>query len=392
MRRRTIAAVALGTMVALGAAEVLIRTFAPRRTIEVLTGLYPAMFEESEYLPYRLRKSYQGRLARDEFDTAIHINSLGYRDDEFSVRTGGAYRVLAVGDSFTFGWGVEAEETYAAGLERALAARGLSRPVEVINAGFAACYSPDTYYLYLKREGLALQPDLVVVGVFVGNDLDSDAAFENEWVETDAEGLPLRIRNTQSQVVGHNLLPRDIPLRYRTPVLHRLHLFQAVADAWWALKPMVMSAAPAWLPVVHAAQTPEEQVPYIYRAQYAERTERVRARVESVFAGMKRLADAAGVPIVFMIIPDRVQLSATAFAGLPAEVGKPQRLLIEFFEREGMAYVDLLPWLREQAGGGELYFPLDAHWNARGHGLAAERLSMLVSDRLADGRTKEKPE
>lgn len=73
-------------------------------------------------------------------------------------------------------------------------------------------------------------------------------------------------------------------------------------------------------------------------------------------------------------------------------MGKPQRLLIDFFDREDILYLDLWPWLKEHAGGRELYFPLDAHWNALGHSLAAERLSMLVAERLADGRTKEKPE
>jgi lysophospholipase L1-like esterase len=379
--RKTVA-VLLSSVLSLLVAEVLLRTFAPRRTIEVLAGIYPAMFKESDYLPYRLRENYQGRLATAEFDTRIRINSLGYRGDEFGLAKGDAFRILVIGDSFTFGWGVEETEAYPYRLQQQLAKQYPSRRIEVINAGFAACYSPDTYYLYLEREGLALHPDLIVVGVFVGNDLDSDAAFEHEWTEQDAAGLPLAIQSRDSRVVGNRLLPREVPFRYRAPLLHRLHLFQAVADVWWAVKPRLMSVISevAGPPVIlHAAAAPEdERVPYIYRVNYADRTETVMKRVQSLFAGMKRLAAEAGVPLYFMLIPDQVQFADKAFDGLPAEIGKPQRLLAEFFEREGLLFVDLLPYLRERAAGSSLYFPGDLHWNARGHALAAERLASAL--------------
>jgi hypothetical protein len=56
--------------------------------------------------------------------------------------------------------------------------------------------------LYLKREGLALEPDLILVGLFVRDDLDSDAASRHEWIEQDADDLPLRIRDADSEVAG----------------------------------------------------------------------------------------------------------------------------------------------------------------------------------------------
>jgi lysophospholipase L1-like esterase len=371
----------LSIALSLAIAEVLLRTFAPRRTIEVLAGAYPAMFEESDYLPYRLRSGYRGRLATDEFDTTIRINSRGYRGDEFASRADDAFRVLAIGDSFTFGWGVEDTETYASRLERLLS-RG-SRRVEVINAGFVAGYSPDTYYLYMKREGLALDPDLIVVGVYVGNDLDSAAAFENEWVEQDAEGLPLSIRNTTVQVVDNMLLPRVVPLRYRVPFLHRLHTFQGIADLWWALKGSALFSSFGAATTLHAADASDERVPFMYRLTYAERTEAVVKRVTSLFRGMKRLAHEADVPLVVMIIPEQIQLRANAFDGLPADIRKPQRVLSELLEREGLAYVDLLPTFAQATVSQPLYLPKDGHWSVAGHSLGAERLADALEPYLA---------
>ena len=374
MKRRQFVAILLSSVLALAVAEVLTRTFAPRRTIEVLAGAYPAMFGESDYLPYRLRPGYRGRLATDEFDTTVRINARGYRGEEFSSQRTDGFRILAIGDSFTFGWGVEDTETYASQLKQLLSVRDPSPAIDVINAGFAAGYSPDTYYLYLKREGLAVNPDLVIVGVYVGNDLDSPAAFENEWLEQDADGLPLRILNRNSHVVGNMLLPRDVPLRYRVPLLHRLHLFQGVADLWWMVRAAQRSSLLGAATLHAASSANDESVPYIYRTTYAERTNTVMRRVESLFRGMKSVAAEAQVPLLFMIIPEQVQMSTAAFSGLPAEIDKPQRLLREFFDREHLPYIDLLPSLREAAAGGALYFPRDGHWNAAGHAAGARQL------------------
>lgn len=375
-----IAAILIGTLVALAAAEVVVRTFFPRRTIEVLTSFYPAMFTPSDELPYRLRPNFSGRLAQGEFDTRIRINNLGYRGDDFPAAKGDAFRVLIAGDSFTFGWGVNDAEAYPATLQARLAAAMPERHPQVINAGFAACYSPDTYYLYLKREGLQLAPDVIVIGLYIGNDLDNPAASENEWTAVDNEGLPLRIQNRETHVVGNVYMPRYVPFRYRVPVLNRLHLFQAIADAWWELKPRLTSLTTAT--VVHAQGEPETAVPYIYRTSYAERTNEVLARVKTLLKASKARADGAGIPLYVMLIPEDLQMNPSAFDGLPAEIDKPQRLLKEFFDAAGIRHLDLLPWLRERAAGRPIYFPGDRHWNALGHALAAERLADFLAAEL----------
>jgi len=383
-RARRAAAFLLSLAVSFVVAETLLRRFAPQRTVESLAGLYPAMFEESEYLPYRLRENYRGRLATSEFDTRIHINALGYRGEDFTFDKGDRRRILVIGDSQTFGWGVEDWETYSYRLQQLLSKKFPSGHLQVINAGFAACYSPDTYYLYLKREGLALEPDLVIVGIFVGNDLDSAAAFENEWTEQDAAGLPLRIRGRTSQVVGNLLLPREIPLRYRLPVVSRSHLFQGLVQIWWNLRPKLANWQ-AYLPLVQvramavAPDRLEEQVPPIYRLHYTDQTENVMNRVQWLLLGMKQLASEARVPLYVLLIPEQSQLLENAYSGLPADVGKPQRLLGQFFERERIKYLDLLPLLRGKAAGRPLYFPADRHWNQLGHQLAADALADFVS-------------
>ena len=355
----------LGVAVALGAGEAVLRVLRPQSTLARLMMNEPAMFRPSDVLPYELRPGYVGRLKRGTYDVAIRINREGYRSPEFSPDAKKPVRILAVGDSFTFGWGVEAEDAYPQRLERLLAAQS-DADVEVINAGFAAGYSPDTYYLFLKNRGLALHPDLIVVGFFVGNDIDHVRAFENEWTEVDGEGLPLRIINVDSKVDEGWLVSRHRPLRYEIPVLRDLHLFQMAAGAVqrFAVGPLT------------AGERSAGEIPFVFRAAYEERTQRLVERVQRLFRGMKRVADEHRVPLCVLLIPDVAQLVASGSEAMgAADWEKPQRLFRAFFDEEHIPYLDLLAEMRVQNAADDLYIRNDFHWSRKGHELAARRLA-----------------
>lgn len=70
-------------------------------------------------------------------------------------------RILAVGDSFTYGLGVAANETFVARL-------GVAHDAETINAGVNG-YGVDQSLLMWESEGRPLQPDIVLLGLFVGD-------------------------------------------------------------------------------------------------------------------------------------------------------------------------------------------------------------------------------
>ena len=95
----------------------------------------------------------------------IDINSLGFRDREFSAeKPEGELRILAIGDSFTFGSGVQLEDTWPQLLESLLREQ-TERPVEVINAGYAGGHWPPTYAPWLASDGIELDPDVVIIGL-----------------------------------------------------------------------------------------------------------------------------------------------------------------------------------------------------------------------------------
>lgn len=86
------------------------------------------------------------------------------------------YRVLCLGASPTFGWGVNYEETYAAVAETSLRQAGLS--VEVINGGQIGFSSYQGKWL-LRRELADLQPRVVTIA-YVINDIDTYRFFRSD--------------------------------------------------------------------------------------------------------------------------------------------------------------------------------------------------------------------
>lgn len=109
------------------------------------------------------------RYQTSEFDITATINNLGFRDHRFDAKRDTTYRIVVIGDSFTFGWGVQGDEAWPKVLERTLRARGVS--VEVANLGKPGA-GPADYADAAERALPVLKPDLVVVGVLQGEDLE----------------------------------------------------------------------------------------------------------------------------------------------------------------------------------------------------------------------------
>lgn len=101
----------------------------------------------------------------------VQINSQGLRDYEFSLsKPAGVYRIMLLGDSTTFGWGVPLKDTTAKILERNLNAQHIPGydHVEVLNAGVGN-YDTVQEVTYYETRGRAFHPDLVVLVYFIND-------------------------------------------------------------------------------------------------------------------------------------------------------------------------------------------------------------------------------
>ena len=133
----------------------------------------------------------------------IQVNSQGTRGREFQIeKPDNVIRILSVGDSRTFGWGLQEADTYNGRLEKLLAQRlpdGME--VEVINAGVNA-WSYAQIFVYLRDIGLNYNPDVVLV------------AGANAWTQFSEGNSQQFIDDFRRRVWLKNILRRSAIYHY----------------------------------------------------------------------------------------------------------------------------------------------------------------------------------
>lgn len=115
-------------------------------------------------LGWKLKPGSYGRHKTTKgIDVLYKINNQGFRDDVDYQKQKNKKRIIVFGDSFVFGFGVENHNTFPKILEKLT-------NYEVLNFGVVG-YDPGQYFLSLKNEGLSYQPDIVIYGIYLGNDI-----------------------------------------------------------------------------------------------------------------------------------------------------------------------------------------------------------------------------
>ena len=158
-------ALALPLLLCLGLGELLARRLDPN--LRRLEGLRNPFWVRHPTRGHALHPNFQGSSV---WGVPFRINAFGFRGPELAPRKpAGVFRVLLLGDSIVMGSGASERDTLPAILEQTLSRRRPERKFEVINAGVSGYGLPEEY-LVLKEDGLALSPDLVVLG-FCLNDV-----------------------------------------------------------------------------------------------------------------------------------------------------------------------------------------------------------------------------
>jgi len=159
--------------------------------------------EPDPQLVYRQRpglsKTYQG--------VQVNINAQGLRERPITPKAPGVKRVLLLGDSVTFGWGVKVDDTFGRVAERELTQR-LGVPIRTINSGVCG-YNTDQELAFLRREGEILAPDVIVL-MYVDNDVDPAAtdfvSMRKRWFHPQGASAVL-LKYSWLYRLYHTLLP-----------------------------------------------------------------------------------------------------------------------------------------------------------------------------------------
>jgi len=94
------------------------------------------------------------------------VNSYGLSDYNYSYyKPKGVFRIIALGDSMTFGHGVDIDESWPKQLEKKLNQLNTSREFEVLNFGKVGANTKEELDLF-KKEGIKYNPDLIILQIY----------------------------------------------------------------------------------------------------------------------------------------------------------------------------------------------------------------------------------
>lgn len=354
--------VATNVLVALVAAELVLRA---------------AFLVRGDALPWLYDKpSFWDR--KIDFEAfGVEPNSLGYNDREFAVDKGEALRIATVGDSF-FVAAVPRHYGVIRQMDDELARLRPGAPPEVYNFAIMAT-APWDYLEILRQEALGFDPDVVVLGIYVGNDIKKPAQVH-----------PLEKRS----FALYRLLASVARLQQARSVAARgdfldITTIERTDEEYW-YGGLVPNLWPRDIYLGNAANFLELCLPN----PGAHREEEWRSTLQAI-AETRGLVEATGARFYVVISPDHVQISqelrdeiaSTFGVGLaPFDLEYPQRRLMDFCAESGLECLDLLPTFQaegDRSGDPDsLYLPSDNHWSAQGNWLAGRAIAEWLEPRL----------
>ncbi|TAJ36656.1 MAG: hypothetical protein EPO55_21100 [Reyranella sp.] len=262
-----------------------------------------------------------------DYDVAVRINRHGLRDDK-DIAEATAGDLVVVGDSFAWGWGVEAPDRFSERLQVLTGRRAYNLATPTDLAGYAA--------LLDYAQSLGARIGQVVLAVCLENDLGPYDGGEERTED-----------RTQGPGWKQWLTERSATYLLLTTVIHQTPRLKALAVGVGAIVPNLEGMA---------------------RNVYDPAVIDASADMLQALATRYRL--------LVLLIPSR----ALWIGDSRATEDRIHQALVAALIGRGVAVLDLRPPL--EAGGTPLvyHFANDGHWNARGHRLAAEAIAMCLAD------------
>ena len=273
--------------------------------------------------------------------TNLNLGDIGFRGGSL----GGPAWAVAVGDSFTFGVGMDQQNTWVAILAQALGK-------DIINLGIPS-QGPPQYTRILKRYGLPLHPRVVFYG-FYYNDLNS----ANRFNRFQRNRLPVS-RYLRQYSILYNLIHESRP--------------QAAAE-----EGEPASGDGAQLNIV------AEDVRRSLARQNRNFEQRWKLTAKEIDDAIQASKDAQ-VEMVMLYLPSRwevywEQLKAQQQLADELDIDRLRRTVEEYCGQRKLTCFDLTAVLKREAQQGkQLYFPIDGHWNQAGNRIVAEALQKFLA-------------
>ena len=287
----------------------------------------------------RPRSRRAGSAAAGPWETRTvvgHINRYGLRGPAVDLtKPPGTFRILILGDSFTFGAGVADDEPFAAKLETLLnegrVGNSFGRRYETINAGVSG-YNTMDEVTYLQKRWLAFDPDLILLTFYL-NDAYDDARF-----------APLIMGGAIGETLGAPaLLSRSRVMEWATNAWKR----------WWTAR----------------------RIKHIYRSQFSDTPEiegHNWKNCQEALAQAAAISEERGIRLALVIFPELYELNKDyPFRSIHARVREAGEML-------GIPVLDLIENFQGHDPTKLWVHITDHHPNALAHATAAHAIARFL--------------
>lgn len=332
---------------------------------------FQGLFVSDPDVGFRLQPGARIQFATREFKTDIAINNAGVRDDDdLGPKGADERRIVILGDSLVMSVQVPQRAAFPELLERRLNQRSSSPSYRVLNAGVQG-YGPVQELLWFRKFGAGLQPDVVIVTVFVANDAE-DAYASRVALNPEQQSQQDRLQETLTialrRTVRRSMVLQIIRARANAVLGH----FRPRAAA----APPYQSYAADPLPWVNDAF-----------AIAADCVRQIAAHAETL-----------GARTMVVLMPARFQLVDADYENLRRAVADAHGELVRDAATDrfaaalnglGLPVLDLLPALRNGGPGIDLFFQYNVHLTPRGHEVVAAALETFLDRHRPDAAIRD---
>jgi lysophospholipase L1-like esterase len=334
-----------GILVFLLISELALMIFVPHlKPTGHMKGIF---FEHDSTLGWKGVPNATGVFSTEAFTMNITLNSKGLRDtDDYSYNNENVTRIVVLGDSFTWGEGVNNSQIYTEFLENKL------DKAEVINTGHVG-YSTAQELLFLKYEGVKYSPDLVIL-LFCKNDLTDNVATSTGYYPR-----PVFAIDENNNTFLTNVPLPEISLfgKIKAYLTYHSHLSYFVYERLERSMSLQNIFAPMGL-IQKRYASDEKEIQYNWRLEYAL---------------LNEINNISNNNLIIIAISDE------------------GNNLSKFCNANEIYFLNLQPEFEKQSSKGkQLLIPIDLHWNEAGHRLATELIyNKLIEEKLVPvGGTK----
>ena len=309
----------------------------------------------------------------------------GYLDKNSFNKPQGTFRILGLGDSFAVS-DCPLKTNYHNYLSRSLKAAGYEH-TEVLNAGIPGI-GPGYYWHVLKKYGDKWQPDLVLLGFFVGNDFEEYDFIMQRGPFIHEPYDPLRrwagylqFRNLwlYKMIRGKLIVAKELRRRAEEKKTAKKAQEGTFSDQ-------------GYLEI-------EKNRIWIFAKDKQARLKKVWPKDTAILLKIQDWCVRRKVPLVIAIFPDQFQVDRKLrqeiyqtyhLRAADFDLTYPNGLIVDFCREHRLNCLDLLAPFQKLGASQTLYKLRDSHWNTAGNRLAADLIfQYLTAHRLVGPRTRD---